>query len=104
MAALLQTLQVGTRPLFILDLLFSFYDEDVKTAESQRLLEKSLKELNRLSQNAPVVISTRPSDDNPERQFLLEMLTGIAAVVWKGEEPIHLQPEIPPLLPMQQKT
>ena len=102
MAALLREIQTGTKPLFILDLLFSFYDEDIKVQESQRLLEKALIDLKRLSQNSPVVISTRPLTNNPERQILLDMLTDIAAVVWKGEEPVPVQEETLQLLPWVQ--
>jgi len=98
MTALLEEMKPAAAPIFILDLLFSFYDEDVKNEESQRLLEKSILSLQRLSETTPVVISTRGLSDKPERQNLMDMLTDIAAAVWQGEEPAH-QTEAPLTLP-----
>jgi hypothetical protein len=46
-------------PTLVLDLLATFYDEDVKLHESQRLLESCVGHLLRLSRLAPVVVSAR---------------------------------------------
>ena len=46
-------------PTLVLDLLATFYDENVELYESQRLLESCLGHLLRLSRLAPVVISAQ---------------------------------------------
>jgi len=68
-------------PTLVLDLLSTFYDESVTLNESQRLVNDCLYHLRRLSEKAPVVVSTRPHKrpinqmgdaDNPDRSCLLE--------------------------------
>ena len=64
-------------------------DEDVKLKDSQHLLQRSIACLRRLSQAAPVVISTRPTPAiTQERAILLEDLRANASVYW--EEPLPL--------------
>ena len=47
-------------PTLVIDLLATFYDDNVQLAESQRLLSKCIPHLQRLSQFAPVVVSAKP--------------------------------------------
>ena len=86
-------------PVFVLDLLFSYYDEDIKLPESQRLLKKSIRALEQLSRRAPVVISSRPMMYNQERKMLLDELKETATLVWEAEETVTRQLPAPNLLP-----
>jgi hypothetical protein len=63
-------------PTLVFDLLSTFYDEDVKLPESQRLLRRCLAQLGRLSRVAPVIVSARPPKPiiYAERLVLLEAL------------------------------
>jgi hypothetical protein len=68
-------------PTLVLDLLATFYDENVERYESQRLLEKCTQHLLRLSRLAPVVVSARGLRLRPplqDRTFLVEMLEAAA--------------------------
>jgi hypothetical protein len=56
---LLSETPVAPYPTLVLDLLSTFYDENVKLYESQRLLECCVGQLLRLSSLAPVVVSAR---------------------------------------------
>jgi hypothetical protein len=78
-------------PILVLNLLDTFYDENVKLAERVRLLEVSLAEIRRLCRAASVAVSTcLPTRDQPGE--LLEMLEGAAAQVWSYEEPQPVEP------------
>ncbi len=80
-----------TSPVLVLNLLDTFYDENVKLAERLRLLEVSLGELRRLCRAASVAVSANlPGRDQPGE--LLEMLAGAAGKVWTYEEPQPLEP------------
>lgn len=93
----------------VLDLLATFYDEDVRLPESQRLLRRCLVQLRRLGQAAPVIISARPPKPivYAERIGLLEALRTAAGTVWEenikladfpAEQGPGIQPESPPRL------
>ena len=78
-------------PVLVLNLLDTFYDENVKLAERQRLLDISLAELKRLCRAASVAVSTGlPTRDQPGE--LLEMLAAAAGQVWSFEEPQPVEP------------
>ena len=78
-------------PVLVLNLLDTFYDENVKLHERLRLLEVSLAELRRLCRTASVAVSAcYPTRDQPGE--LLEMLTGAAGQVWSFEEPQPVEP------------
>ncbi len=51
----------GEFPILALDLLATFYDENVPELERQRLLKTSLVHLQRLCQRAPVIVSIQPN-------------------------------------------
>ena len=73
-------------PVLVLNLLDTFYDENVRLTERLRLLEVSLDELRRLCRTASVAVSAGfPTRDQPVE--LLEILTGAAGQVWSFEEP-----------------
>ena len=78
-------------PTLVLNLLDTFYDENVKLVERLRLLEVSLAELKRLCQTASVAVSTsQPQPGQPGE--LLEMLARSAGQVWSFEEPQPVEP------------
>lgn len=72
---LLEQETAAARPLLVLDLLSTFYDESVPLAEAQRLLGFCLRHLSRLAAQAPVIVSARPPKPVcAERTPLLENL------------------------------
>ena len=78
-------------PVLVLNLLDTFYDENVRLPERLRLLEVSLAELSRLCRSASVEVSASfPSRDQPGE--LLEILRGAAGQVWSFEEPQSAEP------------
>ena len=78
-------------PVLVLNLLDTFYDENVNLNERLRLLKVSLGELKRLHRTASVAVSTcTPTPDQPAE--LLEMLTQASGQVWSFEEPQPLEP------------
>ncbi|MHC1782780.1 MAG: hypothetical protein AB9891_08500 [Anaerolineaceae bacterium] len=82
----------NNHPTLVLDLLSTFYDENVRLAESRRLLTAAIDHLRRLSEQAPLMVSVRPlpSVSDPERAELLEMLRQAAHQVWITEPPVPL--------------
>lgn len=94
LVALLKDTPTRPVPTLILDLLSTFYDENVSAAESLRLLRICLAHLQRLNRLAPVAISVRPGppDSRPE---LLEAVLEAANQVWTLEPNL---PEPPPRL------
>jgi hypothetical protein len=88
LVALLKETPTQPVPTLVLDLLSTFYDENVSTAESLRLLQICLTHLERLNRLAPVAISVRPGP--PEsRPELLNVLLEAAGQVWT------LEPNVP---------
>lgn len=97
MLTLLEELPGSPSPILALDLLTTFYDEDVPTTESQRLLEASVQQLLRLSRLAPVVVTARgirSKDATDDRSALLESLQSAAHRVWSWEPVIPLDPQM----------
>ena len=92
--ALLEQTPTTSQPLLILDFLTNFYDEDVPVSECSRLLHESMHHIRRLSQTAPVIVSTRPPRvEQLDRLVLFEQFREISENVF-----IFGQPEIlPPL-------
>lgn len=78
-------------PVLVLNLLDTFYDENVKLAERMRLLEVSLAELRRLCRQASVAVSASlPVPNQPGE--LLGILEDAAGQVWSFEEPQPVEP------------
>lgn len=85
-AAMLAELPTDARPLLVLDLLATFYDESVSLPESQRLLQACLVHLQRLSRSAPVVVSAKPPAPRRDgRTVLVETLQAAASGAWQLE-------------------
>ena len=70
-------------PILILDLLYTFYDEDISLKESHRLLVRALETIRQISRSQPVIASVRPPWKNPERMCLLHTLKEAAEVCWE---------------------
>jgi len=78
-------------PVLVLNLLDTFYDENVKLPERMRLLDVSLAQLRRLCRQASVAVSAcEPKPGQPGE--LLEILTAAAGQVWSFEEPRPVEP------------
>jgi hypothetical protein len=81
--ALKQT-ETSQIPLIVMDMLDSFYDEDLTEREVERVLADSLAHVQRLSKKAPLLLS---ASANPGREQLLDTLRDTA------EYSIELKPE-----------
>ncbi len=78
-------------PVLVLNLLDTFYDENVKLPERMRLLDVTLGELRRLGRAASVAVSASlPTPGQPAE--LLEALAATAGKVWSFEEPQPVEP------------
>jgi hypothetical protein len=74
MVSLLEdTLAIPAQPYLILDLLATFYDDQVQPREAKRLLEICLQQVERLRFTSPVAISLAPPLLH-ERAFLVEQV------------------------------
>jgi hypothetical protein len=97
MLTLLGETRANPYPTLVLDLLATFYDENVELYESQRLLEKCTQHLLRLSRLAPVVVSARalrlrtPVQD---RTILVELLEAAAHRVLYEESIIPAEAQL----------
>ena len=86
MLAMLAETPADGLPVLVIDLLATFYDDNVRLEESQRLLAACIPHLQRLSAAAPVVVSARPpAAPFPERLPLLASLQEAAARTWQLE-------------------
>lgn len=75
-------------PTLVIDLLCTFLDETIKLDESRRLLDRSILELKRLSQVAPVLVTVKPLlTISAERISLLDAVAQNATSVYQIEEP-----------------
>lgn len=88
MLSLLEDVPAEAGPTLVLDLLATFYDESVSLDESRMLLRQALRELARLSAQAPVVISaSRPPEVARSREGLLDLLERNVDQSWVFELP-----------------
>ncbi len=85
--AMLADLEVSRGALLVLDLLGTFYDENVDDAQSQRLLGRCIAHLKRYSANLPVLVSVFPPRQSEKRKFLMDMLLQEIDHVWQWESP-----------------
>jgi hypothetical protein len=103
LAELIENAPLGDEPLFVLDLLATFYDESVPLRDSERLLATTLTHLKRLAAAAPVIVGAheprtlvtpRPSAEGlavgrgvKERWLLLDQLQAAADTAWMLRAP-----------------
>ena len=86
MLELLSSTSALDQPYLVLNLLGTFYDEQIPEREVRRLLNACLVEVNRLSMKAPVIISLSPPH-LPERAFLAEQICQSADKSFIIDEP-----------------
>jgi hypothetical protein len=96
MLALLENTPSERQPYLVLDLLATFYDDQVPTREASRLLETCLRQLEHLRRSAPVAITLAPPLVE-ERAFLVERVCAQADQLFTLELPAP-QPYQPELL------
>lgn len=107
MEALLAASPALPNPTLVLDLPALYYDESVPLRERQRLLQRGVQHLRRLSRQAPVAVSARPAQaasrgpfagqvGQAERAALLDILIGAVDRVWEADLPAA--PALPPRL------
>jgi len=93
MEAMLQSVGEYHCPVFVLDLLYTFYDESVDDAQSRRLLAGALGHLRQVSAVSPVLVGLFPPAKIDKRPFLMDMVLDAANAAW--------QPEARPAAPRQ---
>ena len=74
MVELLIQTRADEKPTIILDLLATFYDDSVPDREINDLMAEATAQLRRLSQQAPMVISSRPNESRPALIHVLAKL------------------------------
>jgi len=73
----------GPEPVIVLDLLTTFYDENVPLQDSERLLETTISHLKRLATVSPVIVGARePRELVKERWAFLDQLQIAADITW----------------------
>lgn len=75
-------------PLVALDLLATFYDENISDAESVRLVNITTAHLQRLGKQAPVLVTLRPSAATT-RPSLVTLVQNIADQLYVYEPPVR---------------
>jgi hypothetical protein len=95
MLSLLESTLSLPRPILVLDMLNTFYDESVRVHERRRLLEGCIAHLDRLSQPAGGAVTVHPpAVPSPEAIEFVRMLESHAADMWlPASEPA---PALPP--------
>ncbi len=90
--ALLSETPADGTPTLVLDLLSTFYDENINEIERGRLLALSIRHLKRISTRSPLAVSILQSTNHPADRWQ-EMLMQSASLIWHIEElpdPIQL--------------
>jgi hypothetical protein len=83
MAELIENAPASPQPLFVLDLLTTFYDESVPLRDSERLLANTITHLKRLASVGPVIVGARePRALVQERWSLLDQLQVASDTAW----------------------
>ncbi len=93
MAALLSRTPATQAPKLVMDVLATFYDENVALPECARLLSETIRHLHRLSLAAPLVVSAHPpAASQPDRSLLLARLEQITEKILVLEHPSPQRP------------
>jgi hypothetical protein len=95
LTALLSSTPALTQPHIILDLLGTFQDDHIPLHEARRLLESCLLQIERLTMQAPVLVTLAPLHTE-ERAFLLKRVCDQANEIFVQEIPAAC-PVQPPL-------
>jgi hypothetical protein len=98
LAELIENTPADSRPLFVLELLATFYDESVPLRDSERLLTTTLAHLKRLATSGPVIVGARePRSLVKDRWALLDRLQAAADAAWMLRPPEGEAPAQPAL-------
>ncbi|MFP3852797.1 MAG: hypothetical protein ACLFWD_00740 [Anaerolineales bacterium] len=98
LAQLVENSPAQPRPLVLLNLLDTFYDESVSLREVERLLANTLTHLKRLAAVGPVLVGTQePRTLVKDRWSLLDQLQAAADNAWLLRPPQEQPPLQPPL-------
>ncbi len=113
LAELIENAPASPEPLFVLDLLATFYDESVPLPDSERLLSNTITHLKRLATIGPVIVGARqpptlvaprPSTEGlavgrrvKDRWILLDGLQAAADAAWRLRAPLVEEPAQPRL-------
>jgi hypothetical protein len=99
LAELIENAPAGPEPLFVLEMLSTFYDESIPLADSERLLTTTIAHLKRLAATGPVIIGARePQTLVKDRWALLDRLQAAADASWLLQLPqptVVTQPGLP---------
>jgi hypothetical protein len=88
LAELIENTPTDSEPLFVLEMLATFYDESVPLADSERLLATTITHLKRLAAASPVIVGARePQTLVKERWSLLDRLQAAADAAWMLRPP-----------------
>jgi hypothetical protein len=98
MAELIENTPADLQPLFLLDLLATFYDESVPLRDTERLLATTIAHLKRLASTGPVIVGARePQSLVKDRWTLLDRLQTAADATWLLRAPEEIGPLQPSL-------
>jgi hypothetical protein len=98
LAELIENAPASPEPLFVLDLLATFYDESVPLPDSERLLSNTITHLKRLATIGPVIVGARqPQTLVKERWTLLDRLETAVDAAWMLRAPLVEEPAQPRL-------
>jgi hypothetical protein len=99
LAELIENTPISPEPLFVLDLLSTFYDESVPLRDTKRLLSITIAHLKRLAASGPVIVGARePRALVKERWTLLDQLQIASDNAWLLRAPQLDEPLQPRLL------
>ena len=98
LAELIENAPAEPEPLFVLDMLTTFYDESVPLRDTERLLATTITHLKRLASVGPVIVGARePRALVQERWELLDRLQVAADAAWLLRAPQGVGVEQPRL-------
>jgi hypothetical protein len=98
LAELIENAPAEPAPLFVLDMLTTFYDESVPLRDTERLLGNTITHLKRLASVGPVIVGARePRALVQERWELLDRLQVAADAAWLLRPPQEASVEQPRL-------
>jgi len=81
------------QPCLLLDMLSTFYDENVTLPEASRLLECCLRQVERLSREGSLLVTLAPPP-SPERLCLMERVFSAAHTCYSAETPVIPSPQL----------
>ena len=94
-SAMLEETPARPQPCLLLDMLSTFYDENVPLIEASRLLDCCLRQVERLSQAGSLLVTLTPPP-SPGRLCLVERVSAAAQTFYSVETPVipNLQPQL----------